>query len=362
MGDPVSIILPNIGLELPVRGAPGSGLWADTVDADLALLDEHDHTSGKGLRIVSSALNINADVTFNSLWAPTSLHRVSFASIAALSSNNKSLFVSSADNELYWRSNAGNNVKLTSGSALNVAAFAGGIGGDYVSAAAELNFDNSSPRYTLRAGGGTTWARMASGEVRIFETSSTDTVYCGIAAPAGLGASYTMTLPAALPAAQETLSINSSGTVSLDGKHGDRFMVLAGSCFRPHNNSSGTLPIYVDASGGGVGWQFGAAPNDSVRATIQLPTGTRIKTVQWFFNKRGVSTSLFMDFATIAISTGTFTSRASTTDTSSLSAIVSATNSSINYTLLSGEEFHIRVITANASLYFFGAILTYDRP
>lgn len=210
--------LPNMGLVLPTRGAPGSGHWADALDAQAALIDAHDHTSGKGVRVPVSGLNINANISFGSQWAITALARATFASIAPPAVN-KSVWVAdgtggTSANELYWTSNAGTNVKITNAGALNVAAFVGGIGGDYTAVAAALNYDSSGTRYTLKGAAGTNWARMASGEVRIFETGTSETVFVGHAAPAALASSYTVTWPLALPANTAPLSISSTGIIT----------------------------------------------------------------------------------------------------------------------------------------------------
>lgn len=202
--------LPNMGITLPTRGAGGAGLWGDTDDANSSLIDGHDHSSGKGVRIKTAGISLDADLSFSSLYAPINLARITFASVAALSSNNKSLFVSSADSELYWRSNAGANVKLTSGSSLNVAAFTGGIGGDYTAVGAAVAFDDAGDRYTFKQQANV-WARMASGEVRILETGTSETVFVGQAAPAALAASYTMTWPTALPGAAALVSVDNTG-------------------------------------------------------------------------------------------------------------------------------------------------------
>ena len=53
--------LPNMSLITPTLGGD-SGTWDDKINAALGLVDAHDHTSGKGVAIVSAALNINADV------------------------------------------------------------------------------------------------------------------------------------------------------------------------------------------------------------------------------------------------------------------------------------------------------------
>ncbi len=263
----MSTILPNMLLELPVRGAPGSGLWADDSDENWQRLDAHDHSSGKGLPVGVAGLSIDGDLSFGSLYAPTNLQRITFASIAALASNNKSLFVSDGsggltNGELYWRSNAGNNVRLTSGSALNVAAFTGGIGGDYVSTSASLSYDSSATRYTLRQGGGI-WARMASGEVRILETGTSETVYVGFAAPSGLASSYTMTWPLALPASgTRPLALSSSGVISTGGTY--VFSVIGAALAGGAAVSNGQ---YIS---------LGTATTDAVSIDVAIPDGLTI--------------------------------------------------------------------------------------
>lgn len=206
--------LPNMGLEQPTQGAPGAGEWDDVLDDDLALIDAHDHSTGKGVTVKTAGISINADLTFSSLYAPINLHRITFASIVALTSNNKSLFVNTSDNELYWRSNTGTNVKLTNGSALNVAAFTGGIGGDYVSVGASLAYDDSADRYTFKQEAPGNWARLASGPHRIFEFNTTESVYVELAAPAGLAGSYTITAPLAAPGSTSIVQMDSSGVLS----------------------------------------------------------------------------------------------------------------------------------------------------
>lgn len=256
--------LPNMNLVLPTRGAPGSGLWADALDAALALLDAHDHSSGKGLRVPSAGINVNADLTFASLYAPTNLHRISFASITALAANNKSMFVSSADNELYWRSNAGTNVKLTSGTALNVAAFTGGIGGDYAAAGAALAFDDSGKRYTHKDGAAN-WARLASGEVRILETGTAESVYVGLAAPAALAGSYSITLPLAVPGSTSLVQMDSSGVLTASNTVANA-LTLAATSMTAANLISGSKRVQLKAPGG-------LAADYDLTMPSALPTG-----------------------------------------------------------------------------------------
>ena len=213
--------LPNMGLSLPLRGAVGSGQWDDTIDGDLSIIDPHDHTIGKGARVPTAGLNINADLPFSALYAPTQLHRVQFSAIAGgalTNANNLSLFVSDgsgglAANELYYRTSAGNAIRFTSGSSLNVSAFVGGIGGDYASVVAQLNYDDAGKRYTFKEGTGDSngWARLAAGGLRLFEFNTTESVYVEQLAPAALAVSYAMTWPTALPGSQALVQVDNAG-------------------------------------------------------------------------------------------------------------------------------------------------------
>lgn len=382
--------LPNMGLVLPTRGAPGAGVWDDTLDANLTSTDAHNHIPGAGAPVPTAGLNINADLTFSSLYAPTNLHRITFASIVALTGSNKSLFVNAADNELYWRNNVGTNVKLTLGNALNVGAFVGGIGGDYSAVGAALNFDDAGDRYTLKQQGNV-WARMASGDVRLFETGSTDAVFVGLAAPAALASSYTLTMPLVLPgstsivqmdsagvitasttinnvtvnasglvtaSAGVTCAVNQSVTVSGTGdyKHGAYELSVGEASFCPDSNSAATTP-----TSGGVGdtWTFAAPPGDRIMAGIPLRTGDRIISITWFFNKNSTAANMAMVFRTK--NNTTLTDRDTLNDGTSGAAQVSVTRT-INYTLVSGDSPSLRVNATSTAHRFSHVIISYDRP
>lgn len=305
---------PNLGLTLPTRGVSGAGVWDDVLDGDIALIDAHDHSSGKGLRITPSAIDINADLPFSSLYAPTQLHRVSFSAIAAgalTGSHNKSLFVSDGTSglsagELYWRNSSGNNVKLTSGNTLNVAGFVGGIGGDYQSVGARLNFDDSAKRYTLQNGTADSfgWARVAAGGLRLFEFNTTESVHVEQLCPAGLASTYQMTWPTALPGAQAVQQISSAGQIIWSNTITGAVTISAGGAAITGNSSvtgnfsvTGTLTFGdvetysvayaiagTGATGPSTGGTAGAVPavavgtgtNGAVNLPLRMRVGTTI--------------------------------------------------------------------------------------
>src|SRR5262245_52136205 len=127
--------LPNMGMVTPTQGGD-AGTWDDKINACFALIDAHDHTSGQGVAVPVAGLNIDTNLPMGG-FGFTNLGKISFTTIATPSSGSKNLFVDSSDNELYWRSSGGTNVKLTSGSTIN-ASLIGGIGGDYTAVGAAV--------------------------------------------------------------------------------------------------------------------------------------------------------------------------------------------------------------------------------
>ncbi len=229
--------LPNMGIELPVQGGD-SGTWDDKINAGFALVDAHDHTSGQGMQVPVAGLDIDADLAFGG-FGVTTLGKAAFSAVTALASGTKTLFVSSADNELYWRTNAGTNVKLTAGTSINTT-LVGGIVGDYTTVSAEVAYDDANSRYTFKAPGSPkTWARLASGPVRIHQFATSETVYVEHAIDAALASSYTVTWPAALPGAAALMQISAAGLVSYSNTTTE---VITAADFRHTTNQVLQLP------------------------------------------------------------------------------------------------------------------------
>lgn len=383
--------LPSMSLVLPTRGAPGSGLWADAMDAALALIDAHDHTTGKGTRVPTAGMNINADLTFSGLYAPTNLQRASFASVAALSSNNKSIFVGT-DHELYWRSNAGANVKLTSNAALNVAAFAGGIGGDYTSVGAAVAFDDAGDRYTFKQQGGV-WARMASGDVRLFETGTSDAVFVGLAAPAALASSYTMTFPTALPGSTSLAQVSSAGVISASNTVAnavtlsggiannvaltlgataavDQSIAISGTgrykhgLFERHYHISAFQPdgatTYVAFNQ--IGYITGFSAVCTVQAPLGLDVGKRIVNFQASYDPQGTGAAIQPSIKRINGATGAVTDVALGTSDSTGTGIRSQAVNGINHTIQVGFSYYFSINVTNAAHRVYSAYIAYDEP
>lgn len=201
--------LPNMGLITPTLGGD-DGTWDDKINACFSLIDEHDHTFGKGVAITPAAMDIDENIVMNN-HSVTNIETLAFSSNTALTSGARRLFVNAADNELYWRNNAGVNVQLTSDESINTS-LVGGILGDYSSVGAALAFDDANKTYTFKDQS-SKWARLATGPVRIYEYNTTESVYVEHAVAAALAASYTVTWPAALPSETVAVKMDASGNI-----------------------------------------------------------------------------------------------------------------------------------------------------
>lgn len=371
-------IYPTIPLTVPTVGG-SSGAWGTILSAALLAVDSHNHlgVGSGGAQIVSAAININADLTFASFSA-TNLRSATFAAGQAVTGVRK-LYVG-ADTELYWNNSAaGAAIKITDGTSLNVAGFIGGIGGDYTAVAAALNYDDSAKRYTLRNGGGTTWARVAAGEVRIHEHASTSSIYVALAAPAGIASPYTLTFPAAVPGSTQLAQVSSAGVVTFsntvtnlitasagvtcaanqhvtvsgtgDVKHGDREMVRHPSQYSVSSSVTATRSaVGISASAGADFWM-----------AIPLRVGDRVKSIAFSHFGDGAADITVAEAAVVNMD-GTSTSLGSTSVSNPAAAWATTTLNATDTTLATGQSLLFYVTTNAAGITLGNVAVTYDHP
>lgn len=148
---------PNMGMDLPDVSVTPGPTWASDLNTALTnQLDPHDHTSGKGVKIPSSGLNINATLPMNDngLGETKFIEASNQTALFTGGSETNRVYASNAAggrSELYYRDSSGSNVQITNGGSINVAS-AGGFGGDYVSASASATFTNATNTYTFNNG------------------------------------------------------------------------------------------------------------------------------------------------------------------------------------------------------------------
>ena len=112
-----------MSLDLPIVGTTAGPTYGTLNNAAFTAIDEHDHTSGKGVQIPTSGLNINASLEFNS----NSAVGLTFLGLEAQGSapgTNQSVYVN-VSNDLYYKNSSGTSVQITNGS--NIAAVGSGV-------------------------------------------------------------------------------------------------------------------------------------------------------------------------------------------------------------------------------------------
>lgn len=107
-----------MNLDLPTPTVTLGPEWATDLNTALELVDEHDHSSGKGAPVPTSGLNINADVPFNEYRASNLFSAKFMEQDATLTGASNANSVYSVSGDLYYTSGAGVAVQLTSGGSI----------------------------------------------------------------------------------------------------------------------------------------------------------------------------------------------------------------------------------------------------
>lgn len=343
--------LPNMTIVTPTLGGD-SGTWDDKINAALELIDEHDHTPGKGVAVPVAGLDIDDNLPMGG-FGLDDLGKISFATIATPSTGSLNIFVDANDNELYWRSAGGVNVQLTNGASINMT-LVGGIVGDYSTVGAEVAYDDSDDRYTFKQQTGK-WARIAAGPIRLYEYDTTDSVYLEMAIDGTLAASYTVIWPAAAPASAAQMRINPSGAMEYTLLAGQKKPLTAFSFVQV--GTTHTLDG-IDSK-----WTLGNSATDVLHAGLDLDVGDVITSVAFRVNKASDATNtLSVRLTTYTASTGV--AAATTLGTLSTNAPGASTITiTPNVTIETGKTYGLSIIqsdaTPSAPDIFFGAEVTF---
>jgi hypothetical protein len=197
-----------------------AGTWDTILTALFALVDAHDHSTGKGVTVKTAGISINADLSYSSsgnFFAAKDLKALDLNPTAAsgITSYSSALFANSSDsNNLYFRNSSGTNVRITNGASLDITA-SGGIAGDYISTGAEVAYSDAGKEYTFKGKDPDNfWMALRSGPLRIAQLDTTESVYVELIAPAALASSYTITFPTAAPASTSVVQMSSAGVLS----------------------------------------------------------------------------------------------------------------------------------------------------
>lgn len=205
---------PNMGLLLPIPTVTLGPTYASENNDAFEVVDDHDHSFGKGVPVPSDGININADLTFNNFNA-TNLRSTQFTNnLSPLSLPGDVTCVYVAMGDLWYNNQLGQQVRITLGAALN-ATVIGGIGGDYTTSTA-LEFYTALTRTFTFWSAPNVPANLDAGSITIREIALSPHGIT-ISSPTALPADYTLTLPEALPVSTSAVSVDPTGQVIFSG-------------------------------------------------------------------------------------------------------------------------------------------------
>lgn len=111
---------PNMGLVKPDVLSTPAPTWASLLNAVFDAIDSHDHSSGEGVKITPSGMNISSDLSIGSNNL-TSIRTTRFTNLTSWSPTASDLACFYVlNNEIYFRDGVGNNVKITNNGSLNI--------------------------------------------------------------------------------------------------------------------------------------------------------------------------------------------------------------------------------------------------
>lgn len=136
----------NMGLTLIDAGTQ-EYVWSSNINANITIIDEHTHSSGNGLQLNVSIIQVlnNIDFDYNPI---TNLGYLNFYNNDTTISTYNSIFVENGD--FYFKDGNGNDIQITSGSSLNISSITGfGFTGDYASQDFECYYDADDQQYSF---------------------------------------------------------------------------------------------------------------------------------------------------------------------------------------------------------------------
>lgn len=247
------VISPNMGLPVPIVGVDPGPDWATNIVASLGILDQHDHTAGRGVPVTPNGLNINTDLTIGSNNL-TNVKTVRFtaqlAPLPGLAPDLGAIYV--AGRELYYNDEVGNVVQITNAGSVN--AGAGSITG-LPSGTASASYSAGGQKFIWQSATSTA-AGMDNGPVTIREQVPSANGIT-IQSPSSLAAPYSLTLFSALPGGTSFVTVDTSGNL------GDSIPTSQGINTSNIANNAITTPLIAD--------------HNVTQAKLQLrPTGTTV--------------------------------------------------------------------------------------
>lgn len=199
------ITSPNMALSIPTVGSEPGPLFAYDINASLTLIDQHDHSPGRGVQITPAGLNINDILDMNSNSIDELLEAI-FVSQSS-SSTLQALYVkpgteTPALQDLWYNDSAGNAVQLTSNGLVN-ATIASLPGQSYA----------GGTFFWKQGAGSTVPANFDIGHITLRPNTALTAFGVILNPPSAIASEYDIFMPL-LPGSNSIMAIDSSGVIT----------------------------------------------------------------------------------------------------------------------------------------------------
>lgn len=196
-----------MNMPIPAVGIDPGPDWATNLNNCLTIVDSHDHSTGSGVPITPSGMNISSDLTFggnNAIGLRSVRLNIQGSPLAGAQDLN-CLYDSGVD--LYFNDGNGNQIRITQ---------SGGVAGTPGSIAnlvppASASYVSANQTFVWQSDANTS-ANLDAGSV-IFRNVTASSHGITMSAPIALGSDYTLTLPA-LPSSQKIMTLDNAGLIS----------------------------------------------------------------------------------------------------------------------------------------------------
>lgn len=196
---------PNMQLPVPGVGTEQGPQYAFDVNNCFTLVDQHDHTPGKGVQITPAGININTSLNFNSNFA-TNLAGLSLVSQLSTPITLSTIYESGDD--LFFLDGVGNPVRITQNGA--VAGTPGSIAN--LLPPASVSYVSGSKTFVFQSNTNIA-ANIDAASYLLRNISPNSTFALTLQPPSALGSNYALTLPT-IPVSYSFLTIDPSGIIA----------------------------------------------------------------------------------------------------------------------------------------------------
>lgn len=202
---------PNMNISLPTVSVTAGPTYATQLNNGFSTVDEHNHTSGKGVQVPTAGIGINADLSFFSYNA-TALRSTRYSnqgSPLGTASDLNCVYFSGGN--LYVNDGSGNQIQLTAAGALNAATL-GSISG-LGATTATVSYSNVTKTFTFWQNTNTS-AKIDTGPLIVHDVAAS-ALGITVQSPVALGAAYNFVLPTGVPASTKIMTMNTSGEIGV---------------------------------------------------------------------------------------------------------------------------------------------------